>query len=144
MATAGSPANISLPSLSATVKKYRHFILYFAIGLTGMSLDFIVFFLLTRTAMNYLAANIVSTSAGIINNYFLNYRFNYRARSSFLHGMASFYLIGVAGLAAGTGILFLLSSVLGINKLAAKAVVLAIIPVCQFLLNSKYTFGKNR
>jgi len=144
MAPAGSSDNICMPSLSANAKKYRHFILYFAIGLTGMTLDFLLFFLLTRASMNYLAANIVSTSAGIINNYFLNYRFNYRLRGSFLHGMASFYLIGISGLAAGTGLLFLLSSVLGINKLAAKAVVLATIPVCQFLLNSKYTFGKNR
>ena len=54
------------------LKSYKELIVYCIIGGTGATLDFLIYSLLTKEAgIHYQIANIVSVSAGIINNFFL-------------------------------------------------------------------------
>ena len=54
------------------LKSYKELIVYCIIGGTGATLDFLIYSLLTKeVGIHYQIANIVSVSAGIINNFSL-------------------------------------------------------------------------
>ena len=61
--------------------KYIHFIKYAVIGVTGVSIDFLVFYLLTEYAgMYYQYANAISVTCGITNNFIWNAIYNFKVK----------------------------------------------------------------
>ncbi len=131
--------------INRQLKKYRELILYCMIGCTGAALDFIVYASLTRFAhVHYQWANLISVSFGIINNFFLNARFNFRTRDRLLLRFASFYLVGMTGWAISAGCLHLFIGILDFNEIAAKLLTIFIVTAIQFLMNKFITFKKGR
>jgi len=125
------------------IKKYRELIIYCIIGCTGAAIDFVLYTILTRCSdMHYQLANFLSVSFGIINNFFLNYFFNFKTKDKMLARLMSFYSVGMFGWALSAFFLWLLVEQFGINSIAAKLATIIIVTVVQFCLNKFITFRK--
>ena len=111
---------------------------YALIGLSGVALDFLLFALLTQAGVPPLTATVLSTLAGIGNNYVLNARYNFRSGLTAV-GARRFLTVGLLGLAVAALSLQALL-VLGLAALPAKAVSLPCVLLAQFLANKHWTF----
>lgn len=124
-------------------QRYRELAIYCMIGCTGATLDFVVYALLTNGAgMHYQAANFLSVSFGIVNNFFWNCYFNFKTKDRILVRLLSFYAVGMFGWALSAGCLWLFIERLGLNALVAKLGTIFLVTVVQFCLNKLITFRK--
>lgn len=124
------------------VRKHRHFLLYAIIGASGALLDLIVFLILFNSfQVNAILATIISTSLGIVNNFFLNTRFNFKVKDKLRVRLLNFYAIGIAGLLSSIVIIFLLHNGFGVDANIAKIISIPIIVLAQFFLNKKISFS---
>ena len=124
-------------------RRYRELAIYCVIGCTGATLDFVVYALLTNLGgMHYQAANFLSVSFGIVNNFFLNCYLNFKTKNRIWVRLASFYAVGMFGWALSAGCLWLFIEVWGLNALVAKLGTIALVTVVQFCLNKLITFRK--
>ncbi len=121
----------------------KHFISYSLIGVVGATLDFVLFLLLLRIGIYYQFANFFSTCAGIFNNFFLNSYFNFKKTDKLLLRLASFFSVGLLGLAVTTLLLAFFVGVLDLNAGFVKFFSIGVITVVQFTLNKHITF-RNR
>jgi dolichol-phosphate mannosyltransferase len=111
---------------------------YAVIGVSGVVLDTLLFVLLSHVGVVPVAATVVSTLAGILNNYFLNAHFNFRASPNLVQ-LRRFLTVGLLGLAVAAGTLQLLIAA-GMAPLPAKLVSLPCVLVSQFLANKHWAF----
>jgi putative flippase GtrA len=111
---------------------------YAAIGVSGVLLDTLLFVFLTRLGLIPVAATALSTCAGIMNNYLLNARYNFRTAPNLVHGRR-FFIVGLLGLGVAAGSLQLLISA-GMAPLPAKLASLPCVLVSQFAANKYWTF----
>ena len=120
----------------------RHFILYAFIGVVGVLLDLISFYILEHYFnVNYQLANAISTSIGITNNFLLNTFFNFRRLDKILWRYLKFYTVGVVGLAVTALFLYLLVEQFTWVAFYAKALTIGIVFLLQYGLNKKFSFG---
>lgn len=115
---------------------------YGLIGFSGVSLDLVVFVLLISLKVTPLVASVIGTLAGILNNYFLNAKFNFRVGFSALVGIR-FLGVGLTGLFISS-LLFKQVIEMGLDPLIGKLVVIPIVVLAQFLVNKYWTFSTNR
>lgn len=120
---------------------YREFILYAAIGVTGVVLDLAAFLVLFNVVgLTEFIATFLSTTLGIGNNFVLNVRFNFRTRDQLLRRFLRFYAVGAAGILLTFGLFALLSGAAGWDPNLVKVISLPVVLVFQFALNKKWTF----
>ena len=123
--------------------KYKHFILYSLIGISGATLDFFMFFILNKFFnVYYQYANFISISCGITNNFFLNAYLNFKKTDKILRRYSQFYIIGMLGWLISFGLLHVLIEKLSFNKILSKIITIAVITIIQFFLNKSLTFRK--
>ena len=124
--------------------KYLKFIKYCLIGISGATLDFLLYtFLVKYFTMHYLIANAISVTVGITNNFFLNAFFNFKITDRLFVRFLSFYSVGILGLVISEVLLFVFIENIGLNSIISKLVTIFIITLIQFFLNKTFTF-KNR
>lgn len=111
---------------------------YAVIGVSGVALDMLIFFVLTRAGMDPLVATVLSTLAGIGNNYVLNARYNFRSGLSAV-GARRFFTVGLLGLAVAALSLKVLIE-LGLSPMPAKLISLPCVLAAQFLANKHWSF----
>jgi putative flippase GtrA len=120
---------------------HREFLLYAAIGMTGVALDLVAFlFLFNAVGLTEFVATFLSTTLGIGNNFLLNVRFNFRTRDRLLQRFLRFYVVGGAGILLTFGLFALLSGAAGWDPNLVKVLSLPVVLVFQFVLNKKWTF----
>lgn len=121
--------------------KYIHFIKYSLIGVTGVTLDITIFYLLyQKLGMYYQVANIISVSCGITNNFLLNSFLNFKMKDKLFKRFIQFYSVGLFGLGISAGLLFLFVEQLHIIEIVAKLMTIAVVTIIQFNLNKRITF----
>jgi putative flippase GtrA len=125
------------------IKKYKFFIIYSLIGISGATLDFVFFALLLRIHTNYLLANLISISVGIINNFILNILLNFKIKDKLSTRFISFYLIGMVGLLISSILLSFFVKIFHWPILLSKFFTIFIIIMVQYNLNKKISFKKN-
>ena len=126
-------------------RKYRHFFLYCLIGCSGALLDYLIFLGLTDflgMKEQYQWVNLLSVSTGILNNFWLNARFNFKKSDHLLKRFLSFYAVGMFGWLVSAGCLYVLIERMEIRSAIAKIVTIFVVTVLQFTLNKLITFGK--
>lgn len=129
--------------INRLIKVYRELIIYCIIGCTGATIDFVLYTILTGWLdMHYQLANFLGISFGVINNFFLNYFFNFKTKDRMMTRLASFYSVGMLGWILSAFLLWLLVERLGINSIVAKLATIVLVTVVQFLLNKFITFRK--
>ncbi len=130
--------------LASLLLRYRLFITYAIIGTISASFDFIVFISLTRfISLNYMIANVISVSCGILNSFLFNRHFNFRVKSYPVKRFLIFYSIGLLGLIISSLVLWLFIEVFNINIIVSKLVTILLITILQFSLNKLITFKIN-
>lgn len=123
------------------LKTRRQLAVYCLIGLTGVTLDYVSFFgMVNWLSVHYLAANAISTSLGIVNNFFLNRFFNFKVHDRWLIRLISFYCVGLAGLAVSSLILYAFVSQLQFNPNGVKVFAIVIVVLLQYNLNRLVSF----
>lgn len=125
------------------LRKYRELIVYCLIGCTGASLDFALYYVLMRLGgLHYQLANFISVSIGIVNNFFLNFFFNFKNRGHMMVRLCGFYCVGMFGWGLSAGCLWLLIEHLRLNVHMAKLGTIFFVTIVQFCLNKFITFRK--
>ncbi len=115
---------------------------YCVIGVTGASLDAVLFYLMTRAGIHYQIANFISVSCGIINNFFLNAYFNFKTKNRLLRRFCCFYAIGMFGWGISALLLWLFIEEWGLQPFSSKLVIIFIVTAVQFTLNKTFTFAR--
>lgn len=122
-------------------KKYKHFVKYAMIGVTGVSIDMFLFYILHQKAgMYYQLANLISVSCGISNNFILNAFLNFKMKDKILTRFIQFYSIGLLGLLISAGLLYLFIEHFLMSEILSKLITVAVVTVVQFNLNKIFTF----
>ncbi len=112
------------------------------IGVSGVTLDYLLFALGTQVlGIGILLANFIAISAGIINNFILNSRYNFKTKDHLLKRFGLFYSVGALGLLLSELLIFIFHYLMGVDALLAKLGTLPIILVFQFVLNKRFSFG---
>lgn len=123
-------------------KKYKSFIIYSFIGVSGATLDFVLFAVLLKINIYYLVANVISVSAGISNNFILNILFNFKVSDKLLTRFISFYSVGISGLFISSVLLYLFITIFHWPELLSKFFTIFAIVLLQYNLNRKISFKK--
>jgi putative flippase GtrA len=111
---------------------------YGLIGLTGVTLDTVLFLVLVQTGTPPVPATVLSTLAGILNNYVLNAKLNFGTSLNLVQGRR-FVTVGLLGLLVAALSLQALIS-LGLSELVAKLVSVPVVVVSQFVANKRWSF----
>lgn len=130
---------------------------YAIVGVVGLAVEWSVFFLVRDFFyVNYIVANVISCICGIINNFFLNSYFTFKATDKIWTRAASFFSIAGIGIVLGVFILPLLVRLINIvlvephfldisQKIVqniAKLMTTVVIACIQFVFNKYITFKK--
>lgn len=125
-------------------QKNRQFISYSIIGVTGATIDFVLFSIFVKSfSINYLISNTISVSAGITNNFLLNTFLNFKVKDKLAVRFFRFYTIGISGLLMSSVMLYIFITLLHMDTLVSKAVTIIFVVILQYNLNKKYSFSKN-
>jgi vancomycin permeability regulator SanA len=122
--------------------RYRAFLLYSVIGVSGATLDYLVFiFLHLGIGMDKILANAVSVSLGITNNFVLNAFFNFKRRDEIMRRFGLFYGVGLLGLVMSSFLLKIGVDWVGWNVSLVKFLSIFFVVLMQYNLNKYLAFG---
>lgn len=116
---------------------------YVLIGVLGLVIDFGAYTILTYFKVNVEVANIISSTCGIINNFFWNSYINFKVHNRLLLRFISYFLVGQITTVFTTVSLFIFVTKLGFPHLIVKAVATFIATLIQFMINKVITFRKS-
>lgn len=123
------------------ILRYRQFIQYCLIGITGVSIDALLFYtLVNHVHMHYQWANTISVTCGICNNFFWNAFLNFKQTDKLLKRFLTFYAVGFLGLGISALLLYAFIETLDFNIVISKLCVIIVVTLIQFYLNRTYTF----
>ena len=112
------------------------------VGAIGVFIDFSVTWLFKeKFKFNKYVANSFGFSAAVINNFILNRYWTFAASQQSLgEQFFKFTLIALFGLAINTFLLYILGKYLKLNFYLLKLLVIGIVFLWNFFMNSVYTF----
>ena len=121
----------------------RNFILYVLIGAMGASIDFIAFLILhTVFAVEPTVASFLSVSLGIVNNFIINSRHNFKTKDNLWVRFGQFYLIGLGGALLSVILIYVLYNMLHVDAAIAKLFTIPPVVLLQYFLNIRFSFKK--
>ncbi|MFM0222412.1 GtrA family protein [Paraburkholderia dipogonis] len=82
--------------------------------------------------------------AALLISYGLNYQWAFQSRRSRVAGFWRYVVVSLGGLCLNTGMVFALVNYAHCNYFSAQLYVIAIVPVCNFLINRYWTFDAAR
>ncbi len=124
-----------------TYGRFHHFFNYCLIGVSGVTIDFLVYSLLVwKCDLHYQYANVAGVCCGITNNFIWNYFVNFKSDRHLLLSFATFFTIGLLGLGISALLLHLFIKEMGVNEYIAKIFVIFVVTIVQFVLNKTITF----
>ncbi|TWF94463.1 GtrA family protein [Saccharopolyspora dendranthemae] len=120
----------------------RELLLYTVIGGSGVLLDYLLFLVLFNyVGMHHQLANVLSTTAGITNNFVLNSLFNFRKTDRIVVRFLRFYAVGIAGIVLTFLLLAVFSTGIGIDANLVKLASLPVVLLFQYTINKRWSFG---
>jgi putative flippase GtrA len=123
----------------------RNFILYCAIGVSGITLDALLFYVLTvRLRVHYEIAQFFGVSLGITNNFAWNALLNFKVKDRLLARFAQFYMVGLIGMLVGAALLFVFIELFGMHPMVAKLSTVVVVTLVQYTLNVKTSLRATR
>lgn len=121
--------------------KNRNFILYVLIGLSGATIDFLAYLVLNKVlGIAPALASFLSVSLGIVNNFIINSRHNFRVNDRMWFRFANFYSIGLGGALLSVVLIFIMYNILGVDSVWAKVLTIPPVVLVQYFLNVKFSF----
>lgn len=123
----------------------RQFLIYAVIGVSGATIDYFAFVVMIQfIPWHYLVINLISTTLGITNNFFLNAHFNFGVKDRLFKRFLSFFAVGLFGMAFASGLLYLLVDLLHLIPEVSKFLVIVVIVFLQYNLNKKFSFKRSQ
>ncbi|MDB6232779.1 GtrA family protein [Lactobacillus amylovorus] len=117
---------------------------YVLIGVLGLVVDFGVYTILTHFKMNVEIANIISSTCGIINNFFWNSYANFKVHDRLILRFISYFLVGQITTIFTTISLFIFATKMGFPHLIVKIIATFVATLIQFIINKIITFRKSK
>lgn len=117
---------------------------YVLIGILGLVVDFGVYTILTHFKMNVEIANIISSTCGIINNFFWNSYANFKVHDRLILRFVSYFLVGQITTIFTTISLFIFATKMGFPYLIVKIIATFVATLIQFIINKIITFRKSK
>lgn len=117
---------------------------YVLIGVLGLVVDFGVYTILTHFKMNVEIANIISSTCGIINNFFWNSYTNFKVHDRLILRFISYFLVGQITTIFTTISLFIFATKMGFPHLIVKIIATFVATLIQFIINKIITFRKSK
>ncbi|HSX15563.1 MAG TPA: GtrA family protein [Candidatus Saccharimonadales bacterium] len=130
-----------ISSVRALAEKHAQLIRYGLIGVTGAALDFMLYIVFYRyCSIPPVLASFLSVSFGILNNFILNVKFNFKTHDHLLFRFANFYVIGLGGALLSSLLILVLFNGLGLGENIAKLITIPPVVLAQFFLNRRFAF----
>ena len=124
-------------------ESFNQLVKYVLIGILGLVVDFGTYWILTDININVEIANMISSTCGIINNFFWNSYTNFKVHNRMFLRFISYFLVGQITTVFTTISLFIFASKLGFSHLIVKVIAMIVATLIQFVLNKFVTFRKN-
>ncbi|MGJ8676119.1 MAG: GtrA family protein [Akkermansiaceae bacterium] len=122
----------------------KELIIYGVIGITGVSLDFLIYGLLVKSfGVDYQLANFISTSIGITHNFILNAFLNFKIKDRLLWRYLKFYAVGFTGMLIAAVLLHVMIEQMNYDELLSKALTIIVLFIIQYMLNKKFSFSSS-
>lgn len=120
----------------------RRLFSYGAVGAVSSAIYFFctVFFIET-VGISPIISSGVAYAASFIFSFFVNHHFVFRSKKNISKTVVRFSLVSAFGFCLTTLVMFLIVEIFKIPYLYGVAVVLVVIPLSNFLLNLRWTFG---
>ncbi|BBU27666.1 hypothetical protein BTHE68_14000 [Burkholderia sp. THE68] len=83
-------------------------------------------------------------SAALLISFALNYRWTFQSQRSHLAGLWRYVIVSLGGLGLNTAMVYSLVEYLHCNYFNAQLYVIAVVPVCNFIVNRYWTFDATR
>lgn len=132
--------------MSSYYSRYRKsslhsFVKYGLVGVLGLLVDVGLFYLLHKiVGVNYVLANVISSSVAVIHNFFLNSFFTFKVTDQRWKRFLSFYLVALIGMGISSLMLILMVSVWHMDAVVSKVITIFFVAVIQFFVNKRITF----
>ena len=117
---------------------------YVLIGILGLIVDFGVYTVLTHFTINVEIANIISSTCGIINNFFWNSYTNFKVHDRLILRFISYFLVGQITTIFTTISLFIFATKMGFPHLIVKIIATFVATLIQFIITKIITFRKSK
>lgn len=117
---------------------------YVLIGVLGLIVDFGVYTILTHFKINVEIANTISSTCGIINNFFWNSYANFKVHDRLILRFISYFLVGQITTIFTTISLFIFATKMGLPHLIVKIIATFVATLIQFIINKIITFRKSK
>ena len=117
---------------------------YVLIGILGLIVDFGVYTVLTHFTINVEIANIISSTCGIINNFFWNSYTNFKVHDRLILRFISYFLVGQITTIFTTISLFIFATKMGFPHLIVKIIATFVATLIQIIINKIITFSKSK
>lgn len=124
-------------------ESFNQLVKYVLIGILGLVVDFGTYWILTDININVEIANMISSTCGIINNFFWNSYTNFKVHNRMFLRFISYFLVGQITTVFTTISLFIFATKLGFSHLIVKVIATIVATLIQFVLNKFVTFRKN-
>ncbi|WP_288557132.1 GtrA family protein [uncultured Lactobacillus sp.] len=124
-------------------ESFNQLVKYVLIGILGLVVDFGTYWILTDININVEFANMISSTCGIINNFFWNSYTNFKVHNRMFLRFISYFLVGQITTVFTTISLFIFATKLGFSHLIVKVIATIVATLIQFVLNKFVTFRKN-
>ncbi len=118
---------------------FKLLIKYFFIGILAASIELLIFSFFTKY-LNYVIANSIAYSFGIITSFTLNKFYNFKVKDKTIIRFGRFLIVNISGLLISNLILIYFSGLLPLIEL--KILSMPIVIFFQFIMNYLWTFKK--
>ena len=120
-------------------ESFNQLVKYVLIGILGLVVDFGTYWILTAININVEIANMISSTCGIINNFFCNSYTNFKVHNRMFLRFISYFLVGQITTVFTTISLFIFAKILGFPHLIVKVIATIVATLLQFILNKFVT-----
>ena len=121
------------------ISLYKLLIKYFFIGILSASIELLTFSLFLKY-INYVIANSIAYSFGVVTSFTLNRIFNFKVKDKIIIRFGRFLIVNISGLFISNLILIYFSGLLPLIEL--KILSMPIVIFFQFMMNYLWTFKK--
>jgi putative flippase GtrA len=120
-------------------RRYGQFVKFNLVGVLNTLVDYAIYSLLVSLGMQYLAAQVVSYSAGMANSFLMNKHWTFAERKTAVSGaqFLRFTVLNLSTLGLSLLVLYVLSRQWGLHPMVSKLAVTVLTMIVNFV-GSKY------
>jgi putative flippase GtrA len=125
------------------INKWISFIKFALVGAVNTSIDFIVYALLSWCSVNYIFAQCISYSAGVLNSYIMNRKWTFEQKGKgSKRELFTFISVNLVTLIITSFLLTIFYKWLGISLLISKLLVTAVSVGINYIGTKQFVFTK--